>query len=140
MDYFGMEIRQPFRDRSKGHGQKTVYSMDLSRFFMEEFARQGFRGADLAMLNICRMFLHCVTLADICTVDGKAITLSAWQGRREWSCGAEFEWPRVQESLSPRYWEFWNKALRSCFLAREELQRAILERLGKWQKFPPCWQ
>jgi hypothetical protein len=111
-NHFKIEVRDT--------GTKLFTRRTHDVFFMEEFPRQGFRGADLAMLNICRMFLHCVTLADICTVDGKVITLSAWQGRRDWSCGAEFEWPRVQESLSPRYWEVWNKALRFCFLEREK--------------------
>jgi hypothetical protein len=45
------------------------------RFLMAEFARIGFRGLDLSKLNICQIYLHTVTLADICTVDGQALTL-----------------------------------------------------------------
>jgi hypothetical protein len=67
-------------------------------FLMAEFGRH-FQGADLLALNICRMFLHSVTLADLCTVDGKAVTIDAWQGQRNPACGLEIEWPRVQRSL-----------------------------------------
>jgi hypothetical protein len=64
-------------------------------YLMEEFASANFRGPDLVSLNICRMILHLVTLADMCTVDGKAITLDAWQGRKDHSSGTEYSWPRV---------------------------------------------
>jgi hypothetical protein len=100
---------------------------------MEEFALANFRGSDLVSLNICRMILHSVTLADICTVDGKAITLDAWQGQRDHSSGKEYSWPRVQSKLPSHYWELWQKALRLCFLVRGV-------RMGPWTRFPPHWQ
>jgi hypothetical protein len=48
---------------------------------MESFVNGGFRGQDLIHLNICRMFLHSVTLADITTINGLEITSTAWEGR-----------------------------------------------------------
>jgi hypothetical protein len=47
------------------------------KFLMVEFARVGFRGIDLSRLNVCRMFLHALTLADICTVNGSMIAPDA---------------------------------------------------------------
>ena len=49
-------------------------------FLMTEFGRL-FHGNDLLALDICRTFLHLVTLADICTVKGETITRHAWQGQ-----------------------------------------------------------
>jgi hypothetical protein len=51
------------------------------QFVMEEFVSVGFRAQDLAQLNICRIFLHAVTLSDIATVNRVEITLGAWEGR-----------------------------------------------------------
>ena len=110
-------------------------------FLMEEFGR-AFSGQDLLDLNICRMFLHSVTLADISTVDGIAITLDAWLGRRDPSCGTEFSWPRVQKKLPERYWTLWQKALRKCFQAPRSARasRELLDKLGRWSRFPGRWQ
>jgi hypothetical protein len=47
------------------------------RFLMEDFALAGFRGQYLSQLNICRMFLHAVTLADLSTVDGLSVSLES---------------------------------------------------------------
>jgi hypothetical protein len=48
---------------------------------MKAFATAGYRAQDLVQLNICRRFLHSVTLSDIATVSGDEITLGAWEGR-----------------------------------------------------------
>ena len=107
-------------------------------YLMEEFGRM-FDGQDLIDLNICRMFLHSVTLADICTVDGKAVTMNAWQGCRDLSRGTEFVWPRVQQKLPDRYWTLWQKAISKCFLVSGS-SRALRDKLGRWSIIPPRWQ
>jgi hypothetical protein len=98
-------------------------------YLMEEFVSANFRGPDLVSLSICRKILHSVTLADICTVDRKAITLDAWQGRKDHSSGTEYSWPRVQRKLPSHYWKLWQKALRLCFLVRGS-SRDLCERMG----------
>jgi hypothetical protein len=105
---------------------------------MVEFARAGFRRPELLKLNICRMFLHSVMLSDIGTVDGKSTSLSAWQGQRNASCGAEQKWPRVQTMLPKECWDLWRKALRSCFLGRGS-SRTLRECMGRWHRFPKRW-
>ena len=60
------------------------------QFLMVSFVRAGFLGHDLTRLNICRMFLHAITLADICTIDGNSITRDAWLGTRDPCSNSEF--------------------------------------------------
>ena len=50
------------------------------QFLMLAFAKAGFRGPELNKLNICRNFLHSVTLSDISTVNGQSMSLAAWLG------------------------------------------------------------
>jgi hypothetical protein len=81
MAYFGMEIRQPFQDRNQGHGRKTLYSTDSRRFLDGRICSAGIsRRGPGYVEHLQDVFTLCVTLADICTVDGKAITLATWQG------------------------------------------------------------
>jgi hypothetical protein len=58
---------------------ETKLSLHCSNdcFLMEEFASAGYREQDLAHLNICRMFLHAVTISDIATINVAEITLAA---------------------------------------------------------------
>jgi hypothetical protein len=81
------------------------------------------------------MFLHSVTLADITTINGLEITLSAWEGRRDPTIGTAFKWPRVQTGLPTEYWNTWRRALRICFLPTGS-SRQLVTRLGKWYSPP----
>lgn len=49
--------------------------MDL---FIDALAPQE----ELKWLNVCRMYLHAVTLSDIVTADGVRVSEDAWSGRR----------------------------------------------------------
>jgi hypothetical protein len=130
---FKIEIRDSER--------KLLQRRTNDLFLMKEFGR-SFTGQDLLDLNICRMFLHSVTLADICTVDGTTFTLDAWQGRRDPSSNAELSWSRVQKRLPERYWTLWQKALRKCFQSPRSARasRELLDKLGRWSRFPERWQ
>ena len=108
------------------------------QFLMDAFVRAGFRGADLLQLNICRMFLHAVTLSDIATVSGSEITLSDWEGHAPNKVSA-YSWPRVQKKLPNTYWKVWQRGLRKCFLQRGST-RAIQTSLGTWLSPPPHWK
>ncbi len=109
------------------------------QFLMLAFAKAGFRGPELNKLNICRNFLHSVTLSDISTVNGQSISLAAWQGKRDESCGNEYSWPRVQVTLPKDYWDLWRTALRLSFLPRGS-SRLLRERMGRWHRFPIRWK
>ena len=54
------------------HTSLTLARKD-DQFLMEAFYRAKYTAADLKKLNECRTFLKVVTLADICTADGKFI-------------------------------------------------------------------
>jgi hypothetical protein len=132
-------VASRFKIEIRDSEAKLQPSRTNDRFLMEDFATAGFCGQELSQLNICRMFLHAVTLADVCTVDGLAITLESFQGRRDPSCGTNYSWPRVQSSLPGRYWNLWQQALLKCFLVAGS-SRALRDPLGRWLHFPPCWQ
>ena len=85
------------------------------------------------------MFLHSVTLADICTMDSKAVTMNAWQGCQDPSRGTEFSWARAQTKLPDRYWTLWQKALLKCFLVSGS-SRDLRDKLGRWSLVPPRWR
>jgi hypothetical protein len=109
------------------------------RFLKEEFASVGYRAQDLAQLNICRMFLHAVTLSDIATVNRVEITLGAWEGCRSLTTGTSFSWPRVQSSLPASYWKTWRRPLWQPSL-RSGSSRLLRQILGSWVSPPTNWE
>jgi hypothetical protein len=109
------------------------------QYLIEVFSQNGFCTQNLADLNICRMYLHTVTLSDLCTVDGRAVTLDACQGRRDPSSCSEYSWPRVQGHLPAHFWKLWQTALRKCFL-HSGSSRVLHQPLGKWKHFPSRWR
>ena len=50
-------------------------------FIMPHMAQQGFLVRQLEQINECRLHLQAVTLADVCTLDGRAITEEAYNGK-----------------------------------------------------------
>jgi hypothetical protein len=107
---------------------------------MEEFATAGYRAKDRVQLNVCRMFLHSVTLSDITSVRGERITPGAWEyGRRLPHSGSTFAWPWVQSSLPASYWNIWRLALHKCFL-KPGSSRLIWRHLGSWKSHPTNWE
>jgi hypothetical protein len=131
LDRFKIELRNS--------GAVLLDRRTNDRFLMQEFARQGYRGQELVLLNTCRMFLHSVTLSDLCTVDGSALSTAAWHGHRISTTCSEYRWPRVQLSLPSRYWSLWQTALRRSFLAPGS-SMALRTPMGRWSRFPPTWQ
>jgi hypothetical protein len=51
-------------------------------YLMQAFADVGYRDDDIATLNQCCLFLHALSLSDLCTADGLSITYDAYNGRR----------------------------------------------------------
>ena len=128
-----------FKIETRDTAAKLNEQRTHDRFLMLEFVRAGIRGTDLARLNICRMFLHTITLADVCTVDGTSVTRDAWLGTRDPGSCTEFLWPRVQSRLPTSYWTLWQTTLRTCFLNRGSA-RLLQSPLGRWHRFPSRWQ
>ena len=129
----------PHQFLDKNSETKLSLHRSNNRFLMEEFASAGYREQDLAHLNICRMFLHAVTISDIATVNGAEITQAAGEGCRVPTTGSTFSWPRVQSSLSETYWNTWRRAIRHCFLWPGS-SCLIRQRLAKWNSPPARWE
>lgn len=129
------EFTHRFRIEIRDSAAKLHERRSNDLFLMVSFVHAGFTGNDLAHLNICRMFLHVITLADLCTIAGAAsITCDAWLRTRDLCTNSEFEWPRVQTRLPPSYCDLWQCALRVCFLNRSS--RVLHSPLGRWHRFP----
>ena len=130
---FAHQYRIGIRDsEAKLHGRRSD-----DQFLMVSFVRAGFHGNDLTRHNICRMLLHAITLADICTIDGTSITHDAWLETRDPCSNSELVWPRVQQRLPPSSWAIWQRALRACFTNRS--LRVLHTALGRWLRFPDRW-
>lgn len=84
-------------------------------YLMQAFAEGGFRGRELQSLNTCQMFLNATSLADITTIDGKAISSLAFSGKQANHLRPHLSWPRQPSHLSPTYWNLWQHALQRCF-------------------------
>lgn len=106
------------------------------KYLMQIFADQGYRGNDLKKLNICRMFLHATTLADITTIDGKAITSRAFDGQQANSLRPHLTWPRQPDRLDRDYWDLWKKALQTCLTLNHSAPnlRRLTTPLGTWYR------
>jgi hypothetical protein len=115
-------------------GKKLQGKREGDGFLMPQLARH-YKGRDLRRLNNCRIFLQVLTLADICSVDGNAFLLAAWEGR-PWS--SDQWWPR-RPAPRPQDWQLWRRALTECFgfdkaAVADQLSqsRVLAQRLGDW--------
>ena len=92
-----------------------IYHLPLLRendaYLMQAFAQAGYKGKDLAILSRCRMFIKATTLADIVTIDGKAITSWAFDGKSSNNIRPHVQWPRQPDYLTSHYWRLWKTAL-----------------------------
>jgi hypothetical protein len=52
-------------------------------FLMPLFVAAGYNNDNLVALNVCRMYLHAVTLSDLATADRIYISQTAWIGQRD---------------------------------------------------------
>ena len=50
------------------------------RFLMQEFIDAGINKNDLKIINLIRMSIKAITIADIATADRKTILYNAWHG------------------------------------------------------------
>ena len=62
---------------------------------MQAFVTGGFRGRELCWLNTMRMALEAISLADIVTADGRAITQQAYLLKHANGLRDDFDWPRA---------------------------------------------
>ena len=106
------------------------------KFLMQAFVQsKKFSKGDLRKLNVCRCYLQAVSLADICSADGKDITPEAMDGIPMKGFSDKPEWPRQPSSLPADYWNVWKDALTKCFV-RNTTRTRLWTPLGKWAEDP----
>ena len=96
---------------------------------MDIFVANNFSGHDLFQLNLCRMYLQAITLADITTADGRYLEHAAWHGTH--FRNSPHEWPRPGKP-SQACWNIWRVALRQCFLPLYSHSLKLTNPLGEW--------
>ena len=84
-------------------------------YLMSHFVSAGFRGQDLALLNLIRLRLRAITVSDIATPDGLSITHQAFLLQHSNHLRHCYDWPR-DLPVSPRQLVLWQQALRRALL------------------------
>ena len=107
-------------------------------FLMEAFQAQGYTRRQLQMLNNCRKFLKVMTLADIITGSGDALT-EHYLCQREEKCRNSYTWPK-QPAPTTTMKKFWKKAVRKTFGLKQgklsyQLGRWLHDQNGSWEWF-----
>ena len=94
--------------------EDMVPELELQRegdqYLIRVFQKAGFKGGELRRLNICRLFLKVVTVADIATGCGAFISTSGWNGRVDDTKPVRYDWP-CQGEPSAKDWDLWRDAL-----------------------------
>jgi hypothetical protein len=111
-------------------------------FLMHAFVEQGFNPQELATLNQCRMFLKAITLADICTADGKNLHILSYTGGKAREPHLHrYNWARQPPSLSPDHWALWRQALDNFRTDTfNTFDLSLHHPLGAWLEDPnPIW-
>ena len=82
-------------------------------------------------INRCRIFLHCITLTDIATPDGKYLDRNALYGRRNPAYESVLKWPKQQE-IYKEGWTVWRTYLQETFCLPHSYE--LCTPLGDWEK------
>ena len=86
----------------------------------------------LQTLNLCRLHLHAVSLADLCNMTGDRIVESAYEGTAPATSVRRVEWPRPVPTLTQEDWGTWKLALEQCFLQFASRDHLLSRPLGPW--------
>jgi hypothetical protein len=105
------------------------YIRHHDRLLMDGFTAMGLTKTDLYKVNMCRMHLQAITIADITDGSGELITLNAWNGKRALPHTKRYNWG-LQPSPPATFWTVWKKALKHL-CGRE---RRLLQPLGHWTR------
>ena len=102
------------------------------KFLMDAFIATNPSQKELFRLNMCRIHLQAITLADITTCDGRKIAHEAFHGTGSNSLRSHLEWPRSPSKLPTTFWDTWRSTLRKCFLTPFSASLQLRNTLGTW--------
>ena len=109
-------------------------------FIIEAMANAGVSRGVLEAANRCRIFLRAVTLADICTGDGRQILYTAWLGKKDEDYTSPYRWP-PQARPSSTDWAHWRRALRIAYTRSSNVyDRHVRVPLGEWIQMEATWR
>lgn len=117
------------------HLELDTWGFDLlrhgDRLLMEVFMDASVPQEELRWLNWCRIHLQAVTVSDIVTADGNAVTADAWNGKR-FSCRRpRFQWPQSCRP-SEKHWDLWRSWISKTLLLSGSTSRQLRQPLGPW--------
>jgi len=125
----------------KIHMEEDTPNLTLLRtndsFLMNRFWEAGYKGAELAQINRCRMFLCVTTVSDIATGDGRSILQSALKGQRNPFQTERYSWPQ-QGPPTKDNWSLWEAALTRTLVSWQP--RTLAAPLGQWLDKDTPWQ
>jgi hypothetical protein len=113
------------------NGTNTSWSKPRYRFQPLPYA--------LIALNVCRMYLHAVTILDISTADGLFITNPAWSGMRNTTQHSKYQWPRTHIPGNST-WQLWQEALEKAVVVPQATDLRIHFAIGHWIMDTSDWQ
>ena len=85
-------------------------------FLMNAFIRAKIPKKDLNIINMMRMSIKALTLADIATADGKYISTQAWNLISSNKLRDHYDWPRKPPNFSRNQIKVWQDAIRQTFI------------------------
>ena len=85
---------------------------------MQAFIEAKIDPKELELINIIRMSIQAVTVADIATADGRKISHNAWHALSSNHLRMAYDWPRDPERFTKTHIEVWQRALQHTFLTR----------------------
>jgi Reverse transcriptase (RNA-dependent DNA polymerase) len=97
------------------------------QLLMEVFATQGLSNKDLVKVNICRLHLQVLSIADITEGCGERITSNAWNGVKALQHVSRYTWG-VQPRPPEAFWLVWKRAV-TQLCGRD---RRLHQPLGHW--------
>jgi hypothetical protein len=121
--------------------QDTLPDLPLKRrqdqYIMLAFLRYGYSAKNLHKLNLCRLWVRAVTLADITTGDGRFLQKQC-QDRNYRRPPLAYEWPKTMKP-DAHCWKLWLSAIQTCFLRPDDPHKKLRNPLGKWTHLPSDW-
>lgn len=88
-----------------------------------------FTNAELAKINLCRVYLRVFYLSDICSGNGRGLMHNYKIGYRSEQRISKWKWPR-QQRPNAQAWKLWNAALTDVWIRSET--HSLLQPLGNW--------
>jgi hypothetical protein len=110
-----------------------------NRFLMPLFLAAGYTKDDLLAINVCRMYLHAVTISDISTAKGLFLTNPAWSGTQDTTRYSKYQWPCTHRPGNST-WQLWQEALQKAVLVPQAIDLRIRYAIGHWTTDTSDWK